>query len=133
MTSGIWLADNRCVSGEPLTLQLEHTQTPSKVFLWEGVWGGGKASHLTWVRILGSREGLAHVHVNDMTAFADDVVLFGTTGACTGTGRSRLVRSTGQEQLRRQKVAAVWCSEVLICHERLFLRMAVSMRVEFLG
>lgn len=36
MTSGIWLADNGGVSGELLTLQLERTQTPSKVFLWEG-------------------------------------------------------------------------------------------------
>lgn len=58
--------------------------------------GGGKASHLTWVRILGSREGLARVQINDMAAFAfaDDVVLFGTAGACTGTERSRLVQST---------------------------------------
>lgn len=92
MTSGIWLADNCDVSGELLTLQLERNQSPSKVFLWEGVWGGG-ASHLTWVQILGSREGLAHVQINDMAAFvfADDVVLFGTAGACTG---SRRVHST---------------------------------------
>lgn len=83
MTSGIWPADRCGVSGEPLTLELEHAQPASKVFLWEGVWGGGKASHLTWVGILGSREGLARVQINDMAAFAfaDDAVLFGPAGA----------------------------------------------------
>lgn len=78
MTSGIWLSDNCGVSEEPLTPQLERAQTPSKVFLREGVWGRGRASHLTSVQILGSREGLARAHINDTAAFAfaDDVVLF---------------------------------------------------------
>lgn len=86
MTSGICLAYKCGVSREPLTLQLEPTQTPPhpEVFIQEGLWGGGKAFRLTCVWILGTRKGLAPVQINDIrvtSAFADDVVLFGTTGA----------------------------------------------------
>lgn len=113
MTSGIWLADHCGVSGELLTLELEHTQPASKVFLWEGVWGGGKASHLTWVRILSSRGGLARVQINDMAAFAfaDDAVFFWPRWnfALAPSAADGKIR----EPARWQKAAAVWCSEVL--------------------
>lgn len=115
MTSGICLAYKCGVSREPLTLQLEPTQAPSEVFIQEGLWGGGKAFRLTCVWILGTRKGLALVQINDIrvaSAFADDVVLFGTTGARTGTTCCPLRDSTAHRP-RSTETAKGCCALVL--------------------